>query len=273
MPPSLAETQNLLYRLITATSGVEEGLAAEKNLPREGITGLVCGDSRVSAIERVGIYANMYFYRLLDAAKEDFPATFRVLGEANFHNLITGYLVEYPPRDPSINEAFRHLAEFVRGSQWLETWPYLSSLIGLERALVEVFLSRDLCPLNSVDLRAMPWREWPSLWIAAHPATQVLDCEWRVDELVRAVEEGLPLAEPTRGPTAILLWRTNCVVSHRRLDDLERAAFKMIQQHTELGTLCELIAFKIGEEAAPPVVQRMLSRWLDDGVLIRAVAK
>jgi len=273
MPPSLAETQNLLYRLITATSGVEEGLAAEKNLPPGGITALVRGDSRVSAIERVEIYANMFFYRLLDVAKEDFPATFKVLGEANFHNLITGYLVEYRPRDPSINEAFRHLAEFVRGSQWLEKWPYLSSLIGLERTLVEVFLGRDARPLNSVDLRSIPWGEWSSLWIAAHPVTQVLNCEWRVDEIVRAVEEGLPLAEPIRGPTAILLWRTNCVVSHRRLDDLERAAFKMIQENTPLGALCELIAFKIGVEAAPPVVQRMLSRWLDDGVLIRAVAK
>jgi hypothetical protein len=273
MPASLAETQNLLYRLITATSGVEEGLAAEQNLPPGGITALVRGDSRLSAVDRVGIYANMYFYRLLDAAKEDFPATFRVLGEANFHNLVTGYLVAYPPRDRSITEAFRHLAEFVPKFQWLEKWPYLSSLVALERAFVEVFLGRDARPLNYLDLRAIPWREWSSLWIAAHPATKVLDCEWRVDEIVRAVEEGLPFSEPGPGPTAILLWRTNCVVSHRRLDDLERAAFKMIHDNTNLCALCEVIAFKIGEEAAPRVVQRMLSRWLDDGVLIRAAAK
>ena len=273
MPPSLAETQKLLYRLIIATSGVEEGFAAEKNLPPGGITAVIRGDPRVSAFERVEIYANMYFYRLLDVAKEDFPATFGVLGEANFHNLITGYLVEYPPRDPSINEAFRHLADFVRRSQWLEKWPYLSSLIGLERALVEVFLGRDAPSLNCVDLRAISWGEWSSLWIAAHPAAQVLDCEWRVDEIVRAVEEGLPISEPSRGPTAILLWRTNCVVGHRRLDDLEQAAFKMIRENTDFGALCEMIAFKIGDEAAPPVVQRMLTRWLEDGVLIRTVAE
>jgi hypothetical protein len=121
-------------------------------------------------------------------------------------------------------------------------------------------------------LRAIPWGEWSSLWIAAHPATKLLDCEWRVDEIVRAIEQGLPFSEPSCGPTAILLWRTNCVVSHRRLDDLERAAFKMIQENTDFGALCEMIAFKIGEGAAPPVVQRMLSRWLEDGVLIRAVA-
>jgi hypothetical protein len=35
----------------------------------------------------------MYFYRLLDAIKEDFPATLKILGDFEFHNLITGYLI------------------------------------------------------------------------------------------------------------------------------------------------------------------------------------
>src|SRR5208283_4803243 len=84
----LKRLESLLYRLITAPSGVAEGLAAERTLGAGGLDDLVLGDERLSAEARVDIYANMYFYRLLDALKEDFPATLTVLGDDNFHNLV-----------------------------------------------------------------------------------------------------------------------------------------------------------------------------------------
>jgi hypothetical protein len=125
MGPSLADVQNLLLRLVTAPNGVETGLRVERNLPAEGNGALVGCDSGLSAIERIDIYANMYFYRLLDAIKDDFPATLKILGDVEFHNLITGYLVEYPPSDPSITEASRHLAEFVENSPVLKSQPFV----------------------------------------------------------------------------------------------------------------------------------------------------
>ena len=85
MPTQLKELQSLLYRLITAPSGVAEGLVAERSLGAGGLEAIVRGDDRLSAEARVDIYANMYFYRILDALKEDFPATRAVLGGDNFH--------------------------------------------------------------------------------------------------------------------------------------------------------------------------------------------
>ena len=100
---STGKLQSLLYRLITAPSGVAEGLAAERDLRADGLDAIVLGDERLSAEARVDIYANMYFYRMRDALKEDFPATLAVLGDDNFHNLVTGYLLEYPPTEPSMS--------------------------------------------------------------------------------------------------------------------------------------------------------------------------
>jgi hypothetical protein len=90
MGPSLVDVQSLLLRLITAPNGVEEGLSGERHLPPGGIGAMIGGDSRFSAAERIEIYANMYFYRLLDAIKEDFPASLKILGDSEFHNLVTG---------------------------------------------------------------------------------------------------------------------------------------------------------------------------------------
>src|SRR4029077_16644916 len=65
MSVPLKQLQSILYRLITAASGVAEGLAAERNMPAGGLDALVLGDDRLTAEARVDIYANMYFYRLL----------------------------------------------------------------------------------------------------------------------------------------------------------------------------------------------------------------
>src|SRR5712671_3628868 len=111
---NLRRLQEVLYRLIAAPGGVAEGLAHETALPAGGLPTLIAGDDRMTAVARVEIYANGYFYRLLDVLKEDFPATLRVLGDDNFHNLATGYLREYPPTEPSVMYCGRYLAAFLR---------------------------------------------------------------------------------------------------------------------------------------------------------------
>lgn len=59
MQPRLVEVQRLLYRLITSPNGVEEGLAVENDLPKNGIGALITGDHRMNAVDRVGIYADV----------------------------------------------------------------------------------------------------------------------------------------------------------------------------------------------------------------------
>jgi hypothetical protein len=68
----LAELQSLLYRLVTAPAGVEEALSHERSLQDFELETVIAGNKRLSARDRVGIYANAYFYRLLDIFKEDF---------------------------------------------------------------------------------------------------------------------------------------------------------------------------------------------------------
>ncbi|HEV2169709.1 MAG TPA: DNA-binding domain-containing protein, partial [Candidatus Binatus sp.] len=110
----LRNIESLLYRLITAPEGVRDGLGRERRLPAGGLGAIIDGDDRLDAVDRLDIYANMYFYRLLDVLREDFPATAAVVGTDLFHNLVTGYLLEHPPTEPSIAYAGRYLAKHLR---------------------------------------------------------------------------------------------------------------------------------------------------------------
>jgi hypothetical protein len=264
----LEQLEGLLYRLITAVSGVGEGLAAERNLPVGGLGAIVLGDDRLSAEARVDIYANMYFYRLLDVLKEDFPATFAVLGRDNFHNLVTGYLVEYPPTEPSVYCLGRHLADFLRGHPIKENAPYVADLAALERATVEVFqaANADAGVLDTNQMRAIPADRWPRLKLITQPAVQILSLEWRVTELLRAVEDKREWKPAEQGAVKVLVWRRDSRVFHRELESVEHLALESARRGATFAEICELVAADANQPAPVEEINRLLARWLGDGI-------
>jgi len=268
MPSDLHWVESLLYRLITAPSGVVEGLAAEKSLAPGGLAQVIAGDDRLSAEERVDIYANMYFYRILDVIKEDFPATLAILGDERFHNLVTGYLIEYPPAHFSISYAGDRLADFIRDHPPREEFPFLADLARLERALIDVFHAPDSVPLDAEQMRAISPEDWPALKLTAHPAHQILALEWNVAAILKSVEQGEEPSYPVRDDISMLVWRNRNRVYYRAIDPSERDELSAIAKGTTFAEICEVIAGGVEGDPASAINQR-LETWLRDGILVR----
>lgn len=269
MPTNLKELQSLLYRLITAPSGVAEGLAAERDLGADGLGGIVLGDDRLSSEARVDIYANMYFYRILDALKEDFPATRAVLGDERFHNLVTGYLLEHPPTEPSITHCGSHLADYLRNHPMREDAPFIADLAKLERATVEVFPGPDAAPLDPDALRAVAVEDWPAMKLMLQPSAQILALDWRVSDLLRAVEDRRPWSPAEQGAVKVVVWRRNSRVFHRDLDPPEANALEAAAHSATFAEICEVVAATVPDQDPVGAMNRMLSRWLSDCLLTR----
>ena len=264
----LKKLESLLYRLITAPSGVAEGLAAERALDAGGLGDIVIGDERLSAEARVDIYANMYFYRLLDALKEDFPATLAVLGDDNFHNLVTGYLLEYPPTEPSLYYCGRHLAEYLRDHPMRESAPFVADLAAVERAIVEVFHGPDAPVLEPDSLRAIAPADWPAMKLGIQPSAQILVLDWKVSELLRAVEERREWSPADRCSHKMLVWGRHARVLYRDLDQAEAGALEAVSRGDTFAEICEVVAAGGGEQDPVAAMNRMLARWLSDGLLV-----
>jgi len=263
----LKRLQSLLYRLITAPSGVAEGLAAERELGVRGLDTIVLGDDRLSAEARVDVYANMYFYRLLDALKEDFPATLAVLGADSFHNLVTGYLLEYPPTEPSLYYCGRYLADYLRDHPLREAAPFVADLAKLERASVEVFHGADAGVLEPAALREIAPSDWPVLKLRIQPSAQILALDWRVSEVLRAVEEGRPWAPAEKGAVTVLVWRRNARVFQRDLESTEADALGAASRGANFAEICDVVAAHDVIEDPVAAMNRMLARWLADQLL------
>jgi len=272
MRSGLNWTERLLYRLITAPSGVAEGLAQEKSLAPGGLTDIIAGDDRLSAEERVDIYANMYFYRLLDVMKEDFPATLALLGDASFHNLITGYLIDYPPEHFSIGYAGKHLADFIESHPLREEFPFLADLARMERALIDVFHAPDATSLDADSMREIALEDWPALELKRHPATELLDLQWNVATMLDSIERGDQPPPPRSGAVTMLIWRNRNRVLYRAIDEAEREELQTLAKGCTFAELCELIAASNVEGDAAAAINRRLETWLRDGILERVQA-
>lgn len=277
MPLVLKDTQKLLYRLIAAPNGVAEGLAHERALPRGGLDAIIGGDARMAAVERLDIYANMYFYRLLEILTNDFPGVTAAVGADNFHNIVTGYLIERPPTEPSVFWAGRHLADFLRTHPILREFPYLADLAALERAIVEVFCARDMAALDAAAMRAIPPARWPSVRMRAVAAFQVIESDWRVAPILRAVEGGRKFKALRQDASRILVWRPRTKVFYREIDPVEAGAIAKLRRGATFGALCAAISRTLGDSASgrDPVVaiNSILARWLRDGIVTVPAAR
>jgi hypothetical protein len=265
----LEPLQHLLYRLITAPGGVEEGLAAEPSPGAGGLAAVIRGDERLSPAERVGIYANMYFYRLLDVLREDFPATLAVLGDDHFHNLVTGYLLEFPATEPSIMYAGRYLAAFLHDHPFAEQLPFLAELATLERTLIEIFHAVNAISLDAAAMNAIPPLEWPRLMMRRHPASRIVELDWRVDQLLRTVERGEPWCMPQREPVKILVWRRDAQVFYRALELDELQALTFAEGGASFAAICEAVAAASSDPTPAARINRLLGVWLAHGLLTR----
>ena len=266
--PTLAQTQQLLWTLITATDGAAAGLDWLAPSARSVAASLVHGDGRLSAIDRIDVYANMYFYRIRDGLKDDFATVCAVIGEAEFHNLITDYLIAHPPTHFSLRYAGQHLPAFLDGHALSGRRPYLSDLARLEWAILDAFDATDATPLQPQTLTAVPQERWPELRFLLTPSLQLLDLNWAVHNVWRQAQERLPLTDPRGEATSLRVWRQDLRIFHQPIDAVERAGLAALAGGACFSDVCERIVAHAGEARGAERALSLLGGWLADGVLI-----
>ena len=266
----LNELQNLLYQRITNLDTTKESLGDERG-PAPGVfEALVHGNERLSAAERVDIYANAYFYRLLDCLSEDFPTTLVVLGADNFAALVKEYLLEHPPTEPSILYAGLYLADFLNDHPFAERWPFIADLARLERTVLDVFHATNAPALSLETLHAVPSEEWPALKLRTHPAVEIVHSEWRIADVLHT--EGREWTDPKHEEASVLVWRQNALVNYRNLEPVERDALVIVAKGASFAAVCEAVAAGAEEPNRVALIGRLMARWLADGNIMAADA-
>ena len=270
--PALAELQRRFFELVTAPEGVATELAA-RGLPTSALAAIIAGDARATAVERLDVYANMYFFRILDVLRADYPKLLAVVGDDAFHDLATDYLRAHPSRHPSLRFVGAALPAFVARHALCLERPWLAELAALEWARVDVFDRADAAPLAREDLAVLAPADFATLVLAPVPACALVPATWTIEETWRAVEDGGAPGPPARADAghAVLVWRAGVTVRHRAVAATERRALELLLARTSFGALCAALGDEVeSEEAAARRAAQWLGQWLADELLARA---
>ena len=287
--PDLSRVQALFWRLLTAPEGVASGagqLVRSGELASEDLSFLIRPDpperqaARLDSVERLDIYADMYFYRLRDALAEDFPRLVRRIGDTRFHNLVTDYLLAHPSRHFSLRELGRALPEFARGHALEREFPALADLAALEWARVDVFDEADAETLSQQELLEGGVSAPDAFRIGLIPAARLEVVDRRVLPLWKHLDadEAAPSADPLPdGDGAsgfVLIWRRDGAILHRSLpaDEAEwlRAVAAGGMSLAELGE--RLVGAQPDDVPEQQIAERfaaLLSRWAQEALLVR----
>lgn len=262
--PTLAETQALFWKLITAPEGVAKGFEQLSSPQRERADSLVRDRPPLAAVERWDIYANMYFFRLRDCIQLDFAAVAGVVGGVAFHNLITDYLLAHPPSHFSLRYAGQHLPEFLDAHELSRQRPFLADLARLEYAIVDSFDAADTMPLRAEDLRGVPPQEWPGLRLTVAPAVRLLALSWPVADIWRDAKDGKDIAPIEATKTHMRVWRRDMRVFHKTIDGREAAALATLMSGGTFAQVCDAVATHDDDAEA---ALALLQTWLAEQVL------
>ncbi len=151
-------------------------------------------NDRMTSAERLEIYNQVYWFRILSSLAEDFPGLRAVIGQRIFDKLLVAYLTELPSRSFTL----RNLGS--RLETWLGDHPEFApknarlalDMVRLEWADIDVFDSAEYPKLTEDDLRNLG----PDPVLHLQPYLRLLDLAYPVDDLLLALRreaEGVEL--------------------------------------------------------------------------------
>jgi hypothetical protein len=253
----LERIQRWLQAVITHPGGVAEGTAGARqhlDVGPDQVERVVTRSRALTGMERLAIYGNAYYARLLECLREEFPVLAHALGEELFDAFAVGYLQKYPSRSYTLTRLAaqfpRYLAETrpaaADGEDPSAGWPdFLVDLATLEWTVSEVFDApgdEGEPLLDSAGLRAVPEGRWPEARLVLARSLRLLALRYPVQEYFAAVRRQQAPLPPAPGDTFLAVTRRDYVVRHHALTRTEYEVLRVLADGRPLAEALGLAA-------------------------------
>jgi len=245
----------------------------------------IAPNNRLTAFDRLELYNRQYWYRLLDALADDFPAVRAVLSPARFESLSIVYLKDHPSRSFSLRNLGSSLV------QWMADHPEFSGrrhrlaldIARLEWAFVEAFDNAENRPLTMEQIRALSGDSklalQPHVRLLAldHPAVDLVlalhrrqkrdssEAGVRHDDSNETTSPQLPRV--SRRPTWVVAHRIDNSVYYRSLLREEFLTLSSLQSGLPLGKALEagFAGCRKSPSGWPKTVEQWFANWAEFG--------
>ncbi len=225
---------------------------------------------RASAARRLGVYADAYRLRLVEALGNDYPGLKGLLGERQFDRAMRAFIDARPSRFANLRwyggELARHLA---RSPHWGRR-PLLADLARFEWALGLAFDSADVPLATAEQVSRVPAADWPAMRLQLHPSVQRL---WLRSAAPRAwsrivLGRDAAAAGSRQQHSAWLVWRRGHAPFFRVLPPGEAWALGAAARGRDFASLAGGLRRFVGAAAAAQTAAQLLRNWLNEGLIV-----
>jgi len=238
----LKQFEQWMFAVVTHREGVPGGLEAARahiDISRDTLTDMVNPSPERTAEERLGVYANMYFWRLVDIMREDFQALHYAMGEDAFYPAMVSYLVDHPSRSYRLAPLGRHLPKWLAENDTLEHSDFLSDLASLERHKEDVFNEKRTPTLDPEALAAIPPDQWIDTRVVTVDALRLLAARYPVNAFFQDVMNDEEPAIPSAEPEWTVIWRQDFTVWRLTISEAQYTILSALRDGGTLGDALE----------------------------------
>jgi hypothetical protein len=258
----------------------------------EAAAAIIKPNDRLTSGERLQIYNQQYWWRLLGAFGEDFRGLRAVLGERKFHRLAVAYLDGCGSTSWSLRNLGQHLESFLREHPEL-TAPHGHLSLDMVRAEWASTVAFDGPEKPCLDPQRLAGRPPSRIRLDLQPYITLLEVHHPIDQLLRrlkrtesayasnAVMSGSRVrrprlaARPTAQPLHFAAHRVDFSVYYKRLDPEAYRLLEALRAGKSLESAC---AEAFQDSPEPPEkaagkIQAWFASWMRFGWLCERSAK
>lgn len=234
----------------------------------EDIDAVVRPSKAMSSAERIEVYADSYFWRLIDIIAEEYPTVRHVVGPDRFAELCKAYVSVHPSTSWTLCDLSKKFPAFL--AEEAEDVPHqgvVADLARVERAMEDVFDAPQREPVSVDALLAIPQESWPSVRFEIIPALRLFQLDHPVNGYITAVREERHMDLPTPQTDWMTVWRQEFTVWRKRLDREQYTLLTELQAGKTLGEALETCAAlpELDLEQFMGSLQPWFQEWTGEG--------
>ncbi len=202
---------------------------------------VIARSQQLTSSERLAIYANAYYLRLIECLESDFPIFRQTVGDEAFTQFALAYLQQFPSRSYTLGRLSENFARFLeeskptagddQGSAWNE---FLVDLATLEQTLNTVFDGPGIEGQEVVTLeglRDIDEATWPQARLQFVPCFRLFSLRFPVNRYYTAAKQGDASVTPflDRQECYLAVTRRDFIVRRFDLDHAQFALFSALR--------------------------------------------
>ena len=275
----LERIQRWMQALIMDPDGVRCGLrnvGVNRSMPytNENLEELVLPSKQLDSVERLSIYGNMYFSRLIEILADEFPTVQHLFGRELFDEVVKDYVTRHPSRHYSLTRLGSKFPAYLAGeADDIPDLEFAADIATVERAMEDVFDERRAEPIQFEDLTAIPIERWGDVRLQTIPALRLLQLNYPVNTYISAVRDDRHMDIPMAASAFVAVYRHNYRVWRIDLDAQRFTLLAAVHRGESLGSALDLCASlpETDPTSLMDAVNGWFREWTSEGLFCAAL--